>query len=103
MGVHVRLCKKRVGASTRQVTASIHKSKPHFFLHYAPEHDDCQGSQPVPPWYVDTVTLIHKSKRDSGRTKVCEKKSWGICSGTLHSSVCKECLQASVFYQKPTT
>lgn len=43
---------------TRQVTAAIHNCKACFFCDVA-ELEDCQGTQPMPPWYVDTVVLIH--------------------------------------------
>ena len=44
---------------SRRVTAAIHNCKARFF-HYVAELEDCQGSRPVPPWYADTVALIHK-------------------------------------------
>lgn len=43
-------------------------------FHWVAEPEHCQGSQPVHPWYVDSVALIHKSKGDRRRTCVCVRK-----------------------------
>lgn len=68
---------KRLSALTGQETASIHKCTGHFFPSTVVEPDDCQGSQPVSLWHADTVSLIHKSRRDTwggrGHKCVCEK------------------------------
>lgn len=53
-------------ACTRRVTAAIHNCMASFFCYEVAQLDDCQGSHPVPPWYVDTVALMHKERKVGG-------------------------------------